>query len=251
MNYRTALVTGASSGVGLNLSQRMARDGVEVILAARRVDLLEELADDIRQQGGAARICPLDVTDPEETKRAIAEVDVAVGGLDLVVANAGVAIQRWSGKLEFEHCQNVIDVNVTGTVATLTSIVPAMVKRQHGQVVAISSLAQYRGLPKFAVYSASKAFISTFVESLRVDLSTTGVVVTDVRPGFIRTPLNEEQADSLPFLVEVDDAAETIWKGIQRRQAVVEFPWQLAAGLKSLSVLPAAIYDPTARKVLR
>jgi hypothetical protein len=104
-----------------------------------------------------------------------------------------------------------------------------MLERRRGHIVGISSLAQYRGLPRNAIYSASKAFLSTFLEGLRIDLRGTGVEVTDVRPGFVRTSMTAGNKHVMPFLMDLPDATEAILQGMTRREPVVAFPWQLAA----------------------
>lgn len=250
-SIRTALITGASSGIGRELAKAMARDGVEVALAARRTDVLEALAGEIRGAGGAARVVTLDVTDAPAAQATLLAVDDEVGGLDLVIANAGVDRPRWSGKLRWaEDCEPVIAVNVTGMVATVTALLPRMVERKRGHVAATSSLAKYRGLPRFAVYAGSKAFVSNFLETLRIDLRGTGVSVTDIRPGFVRTAMTEGGKNPMPFLMDADEAAALIWKGLRQRRRVVEFPWPLVAALSTSKHLPAELYETFAKKFL-
>ena len=244
MDYRTAFVTGASSGIGRALCLRIARDGVEMGLAARRVEALEELAAEIRSAGGRARVYPLDVTRTEDVLETVRRADDDMGGLDLVVANAGSGKQRWSGKLRWEEdVEPLIALNVSGAAATLTAVIERMAERRRGHLAGISSLAQYRGLPKNAAYSASKAFLSVFLEGLRVDLRSCDVSVTDIRPGFVRTPINEGNEHPMPFMLEAAEAAEIILRGIRKKSPVVAFPWQLATVVRSATVLPAAIYD--------
>jgi short-subunit dehydrogenase len=246
--YRTAFVTGASSGIGAVLCKRLSELGLEVVLAARREAELHELAREIAADGGKAHVCPLDVADPLAVTETMRRIDDELGGIDLVVANAGVGKTRWSGKLRWEDCAPTIGVNVVGASATLTALIGRMVKRQRGHLVGISSLAAYRGLPRNAAYCASKAFLSTFLESLRVDLGTTGVVVTDIRPGFVKTPMTEGNA-KMPFLMEVDRAAQEIVDAIAARKGVHAFPLALALGVRSVATLPNAIYDHFARRM--
>ncbi|HKQ68490.1 MAG TPA: SDR family NAD(P)-dependent oxidoreductase, partial [Polyangiaceae bacterium] len=160
MSYRTAFVTGASSGIGRELARRLARHGTWVGIAARRSDELERLEREIAQAGGRARIYPLDVADVEATQRTMSRADTEMNGVELVIANAGVSNHRWAGVLTYGDCADIIAVNVQGAVATLTALLPTMVERKRGHLVGISSLAQYRGLPSGAAYSASKAFLS-------------------------------------------------------------------------------------------
>jgi short-subunit dehydrogenase len=246
MTHRSALITGASSGIGAALAKQLAAKGTHVVLAARREQALRELADTITAAGGNATIEVLDVSDPERTEARIRELD-QTRSFDLVIANAGIGGSKWSGKLSWADCKPVIDVNVHGAVATLTGALPGMVARGSGHLVGISSVAQYRGLPKAAVYCASKAFVSVFLESLRVDLHGTGVSVTDVRPGFVKTPLTEGK-QSMPFLVDLDYATKTIAKAIERKRKVLVFPPQMAAVGHLLELMPGAIYEPVVRR---
>jgi short-subunit dehydrogenase len=244
--HRSALITGASSGIGAALAKHLAAKGTHVVLAARREQALRELAESITAAGGSATIELLDVSDPERTEARVHELDQA-HTFDLVIANAGIGGSKWSGKLSWADCKPIIDVNVSGAVATLTGALPGMVARGSGHLVGISSVAQYRGLPKSAAYCASKAFVSVFLESLRIDLHGTGVNVTDVRPGFVETPLTES-LPTTPFLVEVDAAAKTIAKAIERKRKVLVFPVQMAAIGHLLEVMPAAVYEPVVRR---
>lgn len=243
MSHRTAFITGASSGIGEALARKLAKEGVEVALAARRAEALEQLAKDIRASGGNARVYPLDVRNVADVRATIRRADEEMNGLDFVIANAGVGRERWAGKLTWEDALPTLEVNVHGALATLIAVVDRMVERKRGHLVGISSLAQYRAVPSNSVYSASKSFISTFMEGMRVDLRSVGIAVTDVRPGFVRTAMTEGNKHPMPWLVDADRAADVIWRGIQNKDAVVAFPWQLATVVRSATVLPAAIYD--------
>lgn len=242
VEIRTALVTGASSGIGAALSKHLARQGITVALVARREDALRTVAAEIEAAGGAASVHPVDVADPEATVAAVQAADDALGGLDLVVANAGVGKGQWSGKLTWADCADVLAVNVTGATATLCAVLPRMVARRRGHLVGVSSIAAYRGLPKLAAYSASKAYLGTFLEALRVDLRGTGVSVTDVRPGYVRTAMTTEN-ESMAFAITAEDAAERIWKAIRGRRGMVTFPLPMAAGAHLMASLPNPLFD--------
>ena len=113
----------------------------------------------------------------------------------------------------------------------------------------MSSLAQYRGLPSAAAYCASKAFLSHFSEALRVDLDSTGVAVTDVRPGFVRTPMTADSKLTMPFLIDLDQAITEITEGIRTRAAIVAFPWQLASLVRAGTFVPVRVYDSAVRRI--
>lgn len=246
--YRTAFVTGASSGIGAVLCKRLAEQGLEVALAARRETELRALVGEIERAGGKARVCPLDVADPRAVVETMERVDDEMDGIDLVVANAGVGKTRWSGKLRWDDCAATLQVNVIGATATLTALITRMIARERGHLVGVSSLAAYRGLPRNAAYSASKAYVSTFLESLRVDLKSTNVAVTDIRPGYVKTPMTEGN-QRMPFLMDADRAAQEILDAISARKGVHAFPLPLALGVRSVAALPNAIYDHLARRM--
>lgn len=242
VEIRTALVTGASSGIGAALAKQLAAQGIAVALVARRREALQEVAEAIAQAGGQASIHAADVADPQAAVAAVRAADDALGGLDLVVANAGVGKDRWSGKLTWEDCAQVIGVNVAGATATLVAVLPRMVERKRGHLVGISSIAGIRGLPKLAAYCGSKAYLSTFLESLRIDLRGVGIAVTDVRPGYVRTPMTQSNR-SMPFAVSAEDAAQRIWRTIRARRSVLTFPLPMAAGARTMAALPNVLFD--------
>jgi short-subunit dehydrogenase len=249
-DLRTALVTGASSGIGEALCRLLARHGIHVALVARRESALQVVADAIAAEGGRALVVPADVSDPQAVGEAVHRAERELGGLDLVVANAGVAVTRWSGKLTWSDCAEQIGVNVVGATATLVSAIPGMLERGRGHLVGVSSLAAYRGLPKLAVYSASKAYLSALLESLRVDLGGNHIVVSDVRPGYVRTAMNANTKGKMPMSVDADRAAAEIFDAIVAKKAFHAFPLPVAGAMRSVSWLPNAIYDRVASKLM-
>ncbi|HVY46703.1 MAG TPA: SDR family NAD(P)-dependent oxidoreductase, partial [Minicystis sp.] len=213
--------------------------------------LLDEVAAGIRDKGGRALTIELDVADTTATVAAVERAWDELGGLDLVIANAGFGQDVHATKLTWPMAEPVLRVNVLGTVATLTAALPRMVARGSGQLVAISSLAGYRGLPTSAAYSASKAAISTFLESLRVDLAGSGVGVTDVRPGFIATAATAGATYPMPMLMQLDEAVDRILAGVDARASVVAFPLPLVGLLASSRLLPSRAYDALVRRLAR
>jgi len=202
MSYRTALVTGASSGLGRGLALWFARRGVKVYAAARRLENLEALANEARAANALIEPVELDVSDADHTLARIRELDAACGGLELIIANAGFGQETSGKRIKWDTVKRIIDVNVTGAAATLSAVLPQMVERKRGHVVGVASLAAFRGLPRNAAYSASKAFLSTFMESLRVDLRGTGVHVTCLYPGFVKSEMTAQNKFQMPFLLE-------------------------------------------------
>ena len=245
---KVALVTGASSGIGRGLAVELARRGAAVGLLARREDLLQEVVREIEARGGKASALPADVTDAGAVRAAVGELQSEFGPIDLLIANAGVGATIAGGKLEPDGVAKVFSVNVIGVVNSVTAVIPQMIERRRGQLVVISSLAAYRGLPKSAAYCASKAAVSSLFESLRLDLQPQGIDVTIIHPGFIKTPLTAGRQAKLPFLLEADDAARKMIGAIEKRKKSYAFPWPLATIVRAGMLMPNFLYDWISRR---
>src|SRR5260370_37465470 len=185
---KVVLITGASSGIGRALALELARRGAAVGLLARREDLLQEVVREIEAHGGKASALPADVTDANAVRSAVGALRNEFGPIDLLIANAGVGATTAAGKLEPEGVAKVFSVNVMGVVNSVTAVIPQMTERGHGQLAVISSLAAYRGLPKSAAYSPSKAALSSLFESLPPDLPPQRINATIIHPRFFQSP---------------------------------------------------------------
>ncbi len=239
---KKALVTGASSGIGAKLAERFAARGYETWLAARRLPALEQIVGEILARGGKAHPLVLDVSDAERTETAVRELDARVGGFDLVVANAGIGEDATpASELTLAGARRLIETNLMGALATLLPPMRSMVARGEGHLVGISSLAAEIPMPVAAAYGTSKAALSFFLASAALDLVPRGVSVTDVHPGFVRTPLTDKNKFKMPFMLELDDAIDRIDRGIQRRQRVVRFPIALTSAITGGKLLPHAL----------
>jgi short-subunit dehydrogenase len=247
-----ALVTGASSGIGAALARQLAARGIEVWLAARRVDLLEEQARQIVAAGGTAHVVKLDVADGDETVRRLEELDDEVGGFDLVVANAGIGGRGplAAARLDWPEVRGILQTNLLGAAATLTPFMPRMVARGRGHLVAISSLGADLPLPRSAPYCGAKAGLSAFLEAADIDLRPRGVAVTIVHPGFVRTPAVAEITDPMPLIMSEERAARIIDHAIARRVRIVRFPWIMGALARLVQMLPRAIKGPLIQRTL-
>lgn len=245
---KVVLVTGASSGIGLGLATELARRGASVGLLARRAEVLQKIVEEIEAAGGRVLALPADVTDANAVRQAAAELSNKFGPIDILFANAGVGITAHAANLNAEDVAKLMDVNVVGVVNSVAAVVGEMVKRGSGQLVVISSLAAYRGLPKSAAYCSSKAAVSAFFESLRLDLYGSGVDVTIIHPGFIKTPLTAGRQASLPWLMELSDAVNKILKATEARKKSYAFPWQLATIVRAGMVMPNFMYDWISRR---
>jgi short-subunit dehydrogenase len=154
------------------------------------------------------------------------------GGVDLVVANAGVGIKNSIPEGDARDIAWMMNVNVVGVTNTVVPFVPAMMQQHSGVLVAVGSFAGHRALPGRAAYAASKAAVKMFMDGLRMDLHGTGVHSMTFCPGFVKTPLTESNTGMI-FVIDVDEAVRTMVHGIERRADTVTFPWQMNA-LKEL-----------------
>jgi NAD(P)-dependent dehydrogenase (short-subunit alcohol dehydrogenase family) len=244
---KTVFLTGASSGIGEGLALAMAAKGATVGLLARREELLQDLAARCEAAGGKARYFACDVVDADAVHQAAAKFRDEFGRIDIMIANAGISGKsRETRDFVPSAVKEVVDTNLMGAVNVIHAVLPQMLERGSGQLVAISSLAGFRGLPKSAAYSASKAAMTAFFESVRLDVAHQGVDVTIIQPGFIRTPLTAGRESKMPFLMNLDDAIPHFMRAIEHKKKFAAFPWQLATIVRLGKIMPACLYDRVA-----
>jgi short-subunit dehydrogenase len=238
---KVVMITGASSGLGRGMALEIAARGGQLGLLARREDLLKEIVEETRNV--KAVYATADVRDAKAVREAADRFRKELGPIDILIANAGIGTADHAVSLTPEHAAKVIGINVLGAVNSVAAVLPEMVERKHGRLVAISSLAAYRGVAKSAAYCASKAALSAYFESLRIDLRHTGVGVTTIHPGFIKTDLTAGRAAKMPYLMELDEGVKKIVNAIEREKKIYAFPWQLATIVRAGLVMPVAMYD--------
>lgn len=231
-----AIITGASSGIGLALSHELSKRGYELVLLARRGEILEQLAREIPR----ATAFSCDVTDLASVRDAVGR---AGGVFDLAIANAGVSIPVHSTNFNVADAEQVIRVNVLGMFYLFDAVIPAMIERRSGRFVGVASLAGLRGLPAAGPYSASKAAMQAFLEATRIELAAHGVGVTTVNPGFVATPMTQKNRFRMPFLMNADRAARIIADGLERGKRVIEFPRPTSLMMRVMRQMPDALYD--------
>jgi NAD(P)-dependent dehydrogenase (short-subunit alcohol dehydrogenase family) len=239
---RVTFLTGASSGLGRGLAIRIAAEGHAVALVARRAELLEDLAHEIEAKGGRALPISCDVRNKDAVQAAVRQTVETLGPITRLVANAGIGNPTPAQNFKSEEFERVFDVNLRGAVYCIEAVLPSMIEHNYGHIVGVSSLAGYRGMPGAAAYCASKAALTTTLESLRCDLSGTGVDVTVVCPGFVKTPMTETNKFPMPFLMETEAGVAQIHKAIVRRIPHHAFPIPLATVVRAMRLLPADLY---------
>lgn len=221
---RTAIVTGASGGIGWELAKVLAAQGARVGVLARRADRLELLASEVTAAGGTLATAVGDVGNRDSVQTAIRTLTEKLGPADLLIANAGVGMPSGADPMNVHHVEAMMQVNFFGVVYSFEAVLPTMLSRGSGHLVAISSVAAYKGLPGSAGYCASKAAVNAYCEGLRIELRSRGVAVTAVCPGFIDTPMTANNDRAMPFLMSAERAANRIVRALPRRPAVYDFP---------------------------
>jgi short-subunit dehydrogenase len=236
-----AVVTGASSGIGRALAVRLASDGYRVGLIARRGELLESLTREIGSAGRTAAVAVADVGDRDALRGAVAEIEDRLGSADVLVANAGFGAPTRVDPLNIADVEQTFRVNLMGVIYSIEAVLPGMLARRRGHLLAVSSLAGDKGLPGESAYCASKAAVNVYMEGLRIALRDKGVVVTTVCPGFVRTPMAPMDAAATPFVMTAEAAADRMARLIARRRGGVHrFPRRMAMLMSLIARLPDA-----------
>ena len=235
-------ITGASSGIGEALAVYYAAQGATLGLVARRSEVLAALN---LRLGGQHACYPLDVSDASSLHIAATDFLVRVGVPDIIIANAGVSAGTLTEcEEDLEVFRRVMDTNVFGMAATFAPFIASM-KHATGEkrLVGIASVAGIRGLPGAEAYSASKAAVIAYLESLRLEMRPYGIKVVTIAPGYIETPMTAVNGYIMPFLLPVDKAAKRFAGAIERGRSYTVIPWQMGVLAKVLRVLPNWLYD--------
>ncbi|MES1941129.1 short-chain dehydrogenase/reductase SDR [Salinisphaera sp. T5B8] len=241
-------ITGASSGIGAALAREMAANGWQVAASGRNRERLDALCADAPD---AIHAFVLDVTDGAANNETVAAIERQLGPIDLAVFNAGIGSQFSVTRFDAADVQNRMAVNYGGAVNGIGAVLPGMLARGAGQIALTASVAGFRGLPGGAPYSASKAAMIALAEGLKLDLDSHGIAVSVITPGFVRTPMTEKNRFPMPFMVDADDAARRIRRGLAAKRFEITFPRRLSYILKLMQRLPYALYFPIIRRVAR
>jgi NAD(P)-dependent dehydrogenase (short-subunit alcohol dehydrogenase family) len=245
-----AWVTGAGKGIGRALALRLADEGMTVAASARTQSDLVTLVTEGAGRPGRIVAWPLNVTDQGAVARAAEEIQAALGPIDLMICNAGTHVPITARTFDPATFRRLLDVNVMGTVHGLAAVLPRFIGKRAGHIAVVSSVAGWRGLPTSAAYGASKAALINMCEALKPELDRHGVTLSLICPGFVRTPLTDRNAFPMPFLVEADEAAERIVRGLRRGKFEITFPRRFTWWLKLGRCLPYAWYFRLTRRMV-
>ena len=231
-------ITGASTGIGAATARELATRGHQLFLTARSADKLAEIPGMVK---------PGDVTDREAMRRIAEEI----APVDVALLSAGTYESVTPETFRAEIFRSHIDVNVMGAVHCIESVLPDMLRRRAGRIAVVASVTGFAGLPRAEAYGATKAFLISMCDSLRADLDGSGVEVTVINPGYVRTPLTDQNDFEMPFLMEVAEAARIIADGLERGKSEISFPVRMALAMKLLGAVPAVVARPYTARIAR
>ena len=232
-------ITGASSGIGKALSIKFAQEGWIVAASARREGLLQELTK-INQN---IHSFPLDVTNPEQCKKVFEDIRKKFNNIEISIFGTGIHDPNSEKRFNLEKIREIMEVNYFGTMNSINSVYDYYNDKKSGQISIISSVAGYRGLPAAGAYCASKSALTSFTESLRFEMMRKNVRVSLVSPGFIKTPMTDQNDFPMPMIKSPEFAAEQIYIGLTKKTGFeIHFPKAFTFFLKFLRILPYGIY---------
>ena len=232
-------ITGASSGIGKALAIKFAENGWNVAASARRENLLKELQN-INQN---IYPYPLDVTDIEKCKLTAKSIIDNLNGIDICVFGTGMHDPKSEKQFNLNKIREIMEVNYFGTMNSINSIYDYFSEKKNGQISIISSVAGYRGLPAAGAYCASKAALTSFTESLNFEMKMKNVRVSLISPGFIKTPMTDQNDFPMPMIKSPEFAAEQMFKGLTKSKGFeIHFPKSFTTIMKVLKVLPNGLY---------
>lgn len=246
-----SIITGASSGIGAATARLLASKGYKVVLAARRIDLLDELAEEIKSLGGDSLVVKTDITQLDQVENLITQTMTHYGQIDILVNNAGLGRINWLDELDpHDDVEYQIQVNLSGLIQMTRAVLPQMIDRQKGHIINIGSIAGLIATPTYSVYAATKYGLRGFTEALRREVSIQGIEVTGIYPGGVATEFSEKarikrktKVSTPGFLrLSAESVAQTILKVIIKPKRAVIIPW-LMRPLVWLSVVFPGLVD--------
>jgi NADP-dependent 3-hydroxy acid dehydrogenase YdfG len=237
LSGKVAWVIGGSSGIGAAVARELQSRGAKVVISARRQDELAEVS------AGTMLVMAADVTDAASLTTAASRIRDKLGPIDLAILSAGYWHQMSAHSWDTVTFDRHVQVNLIGMSNAIAAVLPEMLTRRSGVIAGISSVAGYRGLAGSEAYGATKAGQINLLESLRIHLAGSGVRVTTICPGFVRTDLTAGNTFPMPFMIEADAAGRAICDGLERDRTEVVFPLRMAVLMKAARLVPPATWS--------
>ena len=235
---KNIFITGANSGIGKYVAYEYAKQGATIGLAARRKQALEKVSAKCEELGGRPIVYEVDVSNQLTTKNAIDDFIIKSGGIDIVIANAGISGNVDLKNGESTEINRMLSTNILGVTNTIVPTLPTMIKQRSGQVVVVSSIAGFRGLPGRSSYSASKVAVRFMANSWRSSFIKDGISFTTICPGFIDTDMTNTHNYHMPFLMNVEVFAKKMVRAIDKKKKTYIAPWQWRFIVPLIKIVP-------------
>ena len=248
MNNKVIWITGGSSGIGKALAYKFANEGWQVALSARR----EELLNEISKSNNNIHSFPLDVLDVEKCKEVFNKIVNKFKNIDIAVFSTGIHDPNSEKKLDLDSIRKIMETNFFGTINSINSVYNYFKEKKSGHISIVSSVAGYRGLPIAGAYCASKSALISYAESLYFDMKRFNVRVSVVNPGFIKTPMTDQNPFPMPMIVSAEFAAEEMFKGLTKSNSFeIHFPKKFTFIMKILKIMPNWLYLKLIKKGMK
>ncbi len=239
---KNVLISGASSGIGRELALVYAKSDVNLFLCGRSQKKLNEVKKLCENRGAKVSVKIFDVSDEKSAADFIEEIEI-LHEIDLVIANAGIRGGEATSAENFAKIKEIFSTNVSGVINVIHPAIEKMKLRKKGQVAIISSLAGFCGIPSSPAYSASKAAVRVYAEGLRGNLLQHGINVSAICPGYVLTPMTQQNKFRMPFIMSVEKTAQIIKKGLEKNKSRIAFPFPLYLAVLFVSLLPRSAVD--------
>ena len=243
LSNKNILITGASSGIGYELAKQFADEKCNLILVARRKEILDSLAQKIKTDENVILTYHCNIRNKSEVGNVFGDIRKKIDHIDIAVLNSGVGLKSSIENFDSKLADETFEVNVLGLIYCVEELLKDFIPRKSGIIVGVSSISDVRGFPTNGFYCASKAAVSTFLESIRVELKRQNIQIITIRPGFVRTPMVSKNKFKMPFLMDANRAASLIINGIKKEKKIIEFPIGTVIWGKLIKVLPNFIFD--------
>ena len=235
---KSVFITGGTTGIGMELAKNYLRQGWKVGVCGRdRAKFVENFSVEKDQ----VQFFEVDVANRDQLREAVREFAKPIG-LDLMIANAGIGYKHKTKIPDFEYTYKMVHINLLGVMYAFEAALDHMIPRSKGQLVAMSSIAGFNGLPGASGYSATKSAVTKYCESLTLDLRQFGIYVTAIHPGFVDTPLTKQNHHPMPFIMPADKAAERMVTAIAKKKMTFSTPFIMSTFVKLMSFLPRTWY---------
>ena len=241
-NNKTVLITGASSGIGKAVGEKLLQINCNLILTARRNDIIENWVNKLENKKANILILKNDVINKSNVAQTFAKITEEFGNIDVAILNSGIGKNVTTQNFSSQIAEDIINTNFLGVVYWIEQLLPNMMKNKSGIIAPISSLADNRGYSGSGFYCASKAALSIFTEGLSIDLAKLGIKLIIIKPGFVKTPMTDQNKFKMPFMISAEKAAEKIIAGIKKEKSIIQFPFPTVLGAKFIGILPSWIY---------